>query len=138
MLRKSITLIALIALSLGVSATPQKEPNSDYLSLEIEKFELEQELFGETVNNEVVDITSIELYELEETVVLNFDTQTYLPENFDARQGMHDLDWNTIPLIEVEEEVELGFNTKDYLPENFNAQKGMLCTTKNTIVTASF
>jgi len=138
MLRKSITFIALIALSLGVSATRQKEPNVDFLSLEIEKFELEQELFGETIDKAIVDIASIDLYEVEETVVLNFETQTYLPDNFNARQGMHDLDWNTIPLIEIEEEVELGFNTKDYLPENFNAHKGMLNTTKNTIVIASF
>ncbi len=138
MLRKSFTIMALVALSLGINATPQKEPITDFLSLEIEKFELEQELFAQTLSNTAIDIASIELYEVEEPVVLNFEAQAYLPDNFNARQGMHDLDWSTILLIEVEEDIVLGFNTQDYLPKNFNARKGMVNTTKQTIVTASF
>ena len=58
---------------------------------------------------------------------IGFDTSKYLPTDFNARIGMHDIDWNTIELYELEEELDLGFDTKDYLPKNFNPFRGMDC-----------
>ncbi|AUP78633.1 hypothetical protein [Flavivirga eckloniae] len=71
-----------------------------------------------------LDISSIEVYEIEEEVELGFNTKDYLPKNFNPLKGKGDLDWNTIDICEVEEDVDLGFDTKGYLPKNFNPLKG--------------
>jgi len=88
---------------------------------------LEEILFVniEDSNFESIDINSIVVIELEEEVQLGFNPKDYLPKNFNALKGKHDLDWSTIKLVEIEEEVELDFNPKDYLPNNFNPYKGM-------------
>lgn len=137
MLRQSLVLFALFALNVNANAVTEKDPDTDFLSLEIEKLELEQILFGSILNEEILEITAVDFYQVEEEVVLNFNPETYLPENFDARKGMYDLDWSTITLIEIEEEVDLGFNPKAYLPKNFNAYKGMACKDKELVI-ASF
>ncbi|WP_445956020.1 hypothetical protein [Yeosuana sp.] len=94
--------------------------------LTIEENNLRTLLFSSDFNEEskILDWNAVELFEVEEEVELNFDTKTYLPENFNPLKGKNNLDWNTIKLVEVEEEVDLGFDTKDYLPVNFNALKG--------------
>ena len=125
MKRQLIILFAFFALSANANAEMNNDPFTDYLGLEIEKLELEHELFGFVSNNDAVSIESIDIYEVPEEVVLDFDTAEYLPEGFNAKEGMEDIDWNTITLYEVEEELDLGFDTKDYLPKNFNPYHGM-------------
>ena len=137
MLRLSILLVTFFTFSISTNATTNKEPDNDYLSLEIEKIELEEALFSSLEFPEIVSVDSIELYEVEEEVVLPSNTEKYLPNNFVANKGIYDLDWNTIELVEVEEEIDLGLNPKDYLPKNFNPYKGLVCS-KSELVTASF
>lgn len=55
-----------------------------------------------------------------EEVELGFDTAAYLPEDFNAYEGMT-FDLSEIEYAEIEEEIDLGFDTKEYLPEDFNA-----------------
>ncbi|MBN4070243.1 hypothetical protein JYT76_01015 [Olleya sp. AH-315-F22] len=88
--------------------------------------ELEQSLFNnvENLNNQYLEIDSIQVIEIDEEVEFDFNPKDYLPINFNALKGKDDLDWSAIELIELDEEVELGFNPKDYLPEGFNALKG--------------
>lgn len=138
MLRQSILLVAFFTLSISANANTNKEPNNDYLSLEIEKLELEQELFSSVTYGEIIDVNAIDVYQVEEDIVLPIDTNKYLPKNFVAKKGMYDLDWNTIQLVEVEEDIDLGINPKDHLPVNFNPYKGLSCNNKSELVTASF
>ena len=72
-----------------------------------------------------MSIESIDLYEPEEEFEIGFDTTKYLPEDFNARTGMDDIDWSTIELYEIEEEDD--FDPKKYLPEGFNPYEGMDC-----------
>ncbi len=137
MLRLSILLVTFFSFSISAKATTNKEPNNDFLSLEIEKLELEQELFSRVEFPEIVSVDSIEFYEVEEEVVLPLQIEKYLPNNFVVNKGIYDLDWNTIDLVEVEEDIDLGLNPKDYLPKNFNPYKGLVCS-KSELVTASF
>lgn len=110
-----------------VSSTAIPNENSDDIISECELSLLEAELF--TNNSEVIptelDWSTIELFEVEEEVNLDFDTKDYLPANFNPLKGLRDLDWSSIELFEVEEEVNLSFYTKDYLPANFNPLKGL-------------
>ena len=119
---------ALVAWNATADIRPNDLPLDDILALEIEVMELELDLFGDAyICEEEVSIDSIALYEVEEEVDLGFDTSEYLPENFDPREGMDDIDWSTIDLYEVEEEDDFDFNTKDFLPEGFDPYKGMNC-----------
>ncbi|MBT8258681.1 MAG: hypothetical protein KJO49_09435 [Bacteroidia bacterium] len=131
MLRQLFVFVfALFALNATADTYPEVDTLEDYITLEIEKIELEQELFGTLSKDEnIASIASIEVYEIEEEVELNFNTADYLPEDFNARKGMGDINWDTIELYEVEEEIDLGFDTKDYLPKNFNPYRGMDCDT---------
>jgi len=127
MKRQFIILFSLFALSANVNAETKVDPCNDYLGLEIERLELEQNLFGDQTSIEAVSIASVSVFELEEEINLTFDTKTHLPEGFDAKEGMNEINWDTIELYELEEEVELGFETKDHLPKNFNPYRGMHC-----------
>jgi hypothetical protein len=135
MKRQLIILFAFFALSANANAETNIDPFSDYLGLEIDKLELEQNLFGNQTKTEAVSIASLDIYQLDEEVSLNFDTDKYLPEGFNAKEGMNDIDWSEISLHELEEEVEIGFDTKDYLPKNFNPYRGMTC---DDMITVSF
>jgi hypothetical protein len=85
---------------------------------------LTHELFAHNNVSNEIDWNKLEILDLEEEVTLDFDTNDYLPENFNPLKGKFDLDWNKIELVELEEEVTLDFDTNDYLPENFNPLKG--------------
>ena len=76
-------------------------------------------------DKEPVKIEDIYVYEIEEDVVIDFDTKKYLPKGFNSLKGMYDLDWKTIQLVELEEKVTIDFDTKQYLPKDFNPLKGM-------------
>ena len=127
MKRQLLILFAIVALNANANAETNIDPFTNFLSFEIEKIELEEELFGTPANNEVISIASIEVYEMEEEIELEFNTEQYLPEGFNAKEGMNEIDWNTIELYELEEELEIGFDTKAYLPNNFNPYRGMTC-----------
>lgn len=131
MLRQLFVFVfAFFALNAIADTYPRFDTLDEYITTEIEKLELEKELFGTPTNGEdIVSIASIEVYEIEEEVVLDFDTADYLPEDFNANAGMEDINWDEIELFELEEEIDLGFDTKDYLPKNFNPYRGMDCDT---------
>ncbi len=117
-----LTLLFSVLFVLNTNAKISNNP--DYFTSE--KNEMENLLFTKVKDSNIValEVTDIKVIELEEEVELGFDTTDYLPENFNALKGKHNLDWNTIELIEIEEEVELGFDTANYLPDNFNTLKG--------------
>ena len=122
-----LALLFSVLIALNATAKNDKEPNAfDHAALMSEQQQLENKIFyiGEDRSNAIADIAAIQVTELDEEVELGFDTSNYLPEDFNALKGKHDLDWSTIELIEPEEDVELGFDTADYLPEGFNALKG--------------
>ncbi len=81
------------------------------------------ELYSE--EKEPVKIEDIYVYEIEEDVIIDFDTKKYLPKGFNSLKGMYELDWDIIELKELEEEVIIDFDTKKYLPKDFNPLKGM-------------
>jgi len=123
-------LALLFSVLITLNANAKSSNDTDYLNyttLDREQHRLEKSLFDkvEIINSAELDISTINIIELEEEVELGFDTANYLPKDFNALKGMHDLDWNTIELVEIEEDVEFDFNTKDYLPKNFNALKEM-------------
>ena len=129
---------ALVAWNATAEIGPNDIPLDDILALEIEQMELELDLFEDAyICEEVVSIESIDLYEPEEELEIGFDTTEYLPEGFDAREGMDDIDWSAIELFEIEEEDDFDFNTKDYLPVGFNPYKGMDCTAHAPIMLSS-
>ena len=76
-------------------------------------------------SSEPIYVEDVYVYQIEEDVIINFDTKKYLPNDFNPLKGLHDLNWDTIELIEPEEEVEIEFDTKRYLPQDFNPLKGM-------------
>ena len=81
---------------------------------------LTHELFAHNNVSNEIDWNKLEILDLEEEVTLDFDTNEYLPANFNPLKGKFDLDWNKIELVELEEEVILDFDTKKYLPKDFN------------------
>ncbi len=130
----AITALVLFGFNANAITTPKERPLDDYIAMEIERIELETELFGQYATDEkIISIDEIDVYDMEEELELGFNTADHLPEGFDPRWGMHDLDWSSIELYEVEEELDLGFDTKDYLPENFNPYRGMICPTEEVI-----
>lgn len=66
-----------------------------------------------------LDLNEIEYIEEEVNIDLGFDHYQYLPEGFNAYDGMK-LDLDDIEYIECEEEIKLDFNTDDFLPADFN------------------
>ncbi|MBT8258682.1 MAG: hypothetical protein KJO49_09440 [Bacteroidia bacterium] len=104
----TLFMVALFSTSMLLAATQPSDPLAEYLALEIERMELEQELFGiEHNNDDPISIAAVAVIEVKEDIDLDFNTADYLPVNFDARKGMNDIDWNAIKLFEVEEEIEL-------------------------------
>lgn len=69
-------------------------------------------------------LNEIEYIAEEEPFDLGFDTAPYLPEDFNAYEGMEP-NLNEIKFIEEPQEIELDFNTADYLPMGFNAYEDM-------------
>ncbi len=121
-----LTFLLSALFTLNISAKINKDCDSLNNSLSSEQRELEKSLFTkvEDQSSEQIDISDIEVIEIEEEVELGFETSNNLPENFNPLKGKHDLDWSTIEVTELEEEVEFGFDTSNYLPENFNVLKG--------------
>lgn len=117
------SMIFLINISNVISA------NSNNISEKCEQANEEEcvlihKLFAHNDISNELDWNKIKLLELEEEVILNFETKNYLPVNFNPLKGKFDLDWNKIKLVELEEEVNLDFETKNYLPEHFNPLNG--------------
>ena len=116
-----------ILISLTATAGIIKERDTINNCFISEQHKTEKIIFASSEDSasEIIAVNDIEVIEIEEDVLINFDTTRYLPEHFNALKGLHDLDWNLIEVIELDEGVELGFDTSKYLPKNFNALKGM-------------
>ncbi len=114
---KLITILSsiILAASMTVSGNTIIESNETFTT--VEEAHIEASLFH---NPEAIAIDAIEVLELQEEVSFDFDTQDYLPVNFNPLKGKNDIDWSKIELIELEEEVSYNFNIQDYLPNNFN------------------
>ncbi len=110
-----LTFLLSVLFTSNINAKIPKEYDSINNSLSSEQQQLEKLLFStvEDSTSDNLNVSDIDVIEIDEAVEINFDTQVNLPANFNALQGMHDLDWNTIELVELEEEgVELNFDTQ--------------------------
>lgn len=104
------SIFALFMTAISGSAQNGCETFENFLAMETERLELEDELFGfQNDNNEIISINYLDLYEVEEEIELDFDTRKFIPSNFDPYKGMNKLNWDSIPLYEVEEEIELDY-----------------------------
>ncbi|MBT8252386.1 MAG: hypothetical protein HKN00_04750 [Flavobacteriaceae bacterium] len=93
-------------LTFGVSLN-NTDPLNDYLTAEIERLELEQDLFGlNQADMEAYSIAAIAVYEIDEDVEIEFNTVERLPLDFNAKQGLPNIDWNNFKLFELDEELE--------------------------------
>ncbi len=109
----NLFMVALFSTSIAMASTATNNPFADYLASEIERLELEQDLFGFDNNHEdPLSIAAIAVYELDEEVELNFNTGDYIPKNFNAKEGMNEIDWNTIELFKPEEELDIDLKTE--------------------------
>ena len=118
--RLILLLTAFIAFNANaLSGESLDNTNKNYKTLE--QIALEAELFKNITN---FDINSLDVYEIEEEIFIDFDTKQYLPKNFNPLAGKNELDWSKVELMDLEEEVEIDFDTTQYLPENFNALEG--------------
>lgn len=72
-----------------------------------------------TQKNINVDLDSITYLEEEENTSLNFDTEAFLPADFNPYAAPANFQHNSY-IDEEQKTVELGFDTQDYLPEGFN------------------
>ena len=120
---KSLVIIFSMFLALNVTARTQMTDedysriNIEYVTLENEMFDIEQVVFEDFYNIvENVNVSDINVVELEEEVEIDIDTKNYLPERFNAKKGMHDINWDTLELVELEEEVEFGNTNQNRLP----------------------
>jgi hypothetical protein len=136
---RKLAVICSVLLSLNAVANAYNTPEfmEDIIEENTLQYELEQTLF-ENFDDLTLEVDDIDVVELEEVVSISFDTSAYLPERFNPKKGMHDVDWNTIDLIELEEELEFGFDTKAYLPKGFDPHKQMNTTKKETIVVSLY
>ena len=107
-----------------------KEPNNN-LQVELENFEIPLDLEKEACDSNpkvlsaVTDVAMLEAYELlneEKDAPLDFTTNDYLPENFNAYSEDESI-LAAHELLNEEADAPFDFNTSDYLPENFYAIK---------------
>jgi len=112
--------------NMAVPDCKEKEPEKCLESM-YSVDEIDHHLFNLVFGNPeetTLKVEDIKVFDLEEELEYNFDTQEYLPVGFNPLKGKHDLNWNEIELVELEEELKLDFDTKDYLPVGFNPLKG--------------
>ena len=116
MKRYAILMITALIMTTGVAMNGNStDPFEAYLSAEIERLELEQELFGLTANiNEPISIAAIDVFELNEEVCIGFDTAERLPVDFNARKGMNDINWDEVKLYTPEEDLEFEAETSTF------------------------
>lgn len=67
---------------------------------------------------EVFDVKSIAFIDETQQIDLGFDTEDYLPKDFNPYAEEFNL--NEVNFME-DETIDLGFDAKDFLPKNFNA-----------------
>ncbi|NNL16678.1 MAG: hypothetical protein HKO81_08565 [Flavobacteriaceae bacterium] len=126
-MKSIITICSMLVITITATSFNTIE-NPDSLTLkctELKPVDCSLEYHNTFVEDEPVKIEDINVYEVEEEVVFDFDTTQFLPKDFNALKGLGDLDWDAIVLVELEEEVVIDFDTKQYLPEDFNALIGM-------------
>lgn len=116
----SLILVASMAASDNTIEEPDEFASENFTTETAAEMAFFENLLFNNPDAKPIAIDAIEVLELEEDLTFNFDTQDYLPENFNPLKGKHDIDWNKIELIELEEELAFNFNVKDYLPKHFN------------------
>ena len=123
----------LTSLSLFSFCGEDKCLNSDDINCYIESHNpfAEGLLMDEEVRN--LSLDQINLIEVEEEILLNFDPTLYLPLNFNAYTGMG-FDIDEIVVEELDEEIVLGFDPAKYLPLDFNAYAGMELNLNDIVV----
>lgn len=77
----------------------------------------------------MLDVSSLEIFHVEEEIDLDFDPAAYLPEGFDPYAGRIAA-WVDLGLTEIEEELDpdLGFDPAPYLPAGFDPYAGKIAT----------
>ena len=118
---------------LGITSTPQENNSEELLSSnELEAISLTafnkdlnteywmSEVFFEAsyLETENLDIAAIPYAELEEDIILGFDTTKYLPENFDPTVSYIDL--SSVQYLKMADYEDIGFDTAAYLPASFD------------------
>ena len=68
---------------------------------------------------------------IEEPIGFDFNTQDYLPANFDAYKGMITIEPNEL----ISEPISFDFDINSYLPANFNPYAGLKDQVKSFIET---
>ncbi|WP_223033717.1 hypothetical protein [Hanstruepera marina] len=116
----SLILAASMTVSDNVIEEPDDSTSGNLLTVTAEEEAHLESLLFHNPDVKPIAIDAIKVIELEEELTFDFNTQDYLPENFNPLKGKHDLDWSKIELIELEEELTFNFNVKDYLPKHFN------------------
>ena len=134
-MKNAVLLLSTVLVSLSLMSFSGKDKclNSEDINCYIETHNpfAEGLLMDEEVRN--LSLQDINLIEVEEEIVLGFDTAEYLPLGFDAYAGMS-LDLDDIIVEDLEEEIVLDFDTAEYLPLGFNAYAGMELDLNDIIV----
>ncbi len=107
-----------VLFSSHVSAFSEKDntlPNNHVIMNECAK----EQINTERGVVEYFNVSQLVVIEIEEEIDLGFDSNLYLPENFNALEGMY-VEVDDIVILEKDEELELGFKTDKYLPKGFN------------------
>ena len=124
----AFTIIA--AVQITTANEGPKESNNN-LQVEVTNFELPFDLEKEGCDSNskvlsvVTDVAMLEAYELlneEKDAPLNFNTNDYLPENFNAYNEDESI-LAAHELLNEEADAPFDFDTSDYLPINFYAIK---------------
>jgi len=78
--------------------------------------------FAEVSNRETDCVVKDIIYlEEEDRASINFNTEAYLPAEFNPYAAPENI--FHVSYIEKEEQIDLGFDTKDYLPKGFDPHK---------------
>lgn len=119
---------------LGITSTPQEDNSNDFngnnelsaIHFTAYQEDLETDLvflntFSTNVTAEsgTLSVATIPYAELEDEIDLGFDTDEYLPDNFDPNLAYGSL--KELPYFKVAEEMDMEVDTKEFLPANFNA-----------------
>ncbi|GGD54451.1 hypothetical protein [Muriicola marianensis] len=73
-------------------------------------------------NNEInLEVDSITYIEEEDSASLDFNTEAFLPEDFNPYSAPENI--LHVSYIDAEQEIDLGFDTEEYLPAGFNPHR---------------
>ena len=101
----------LFAFNANASSNKFSDVCSECKTENLEECTLRNTLFSSSENLQAsnLDISTIEIVEIEEDVELNFDTKQYLPKGFNALYSEDVLDHSIANMVLLEIEQELGY-----------------------------